>query len=158
MLQKDRSIHATRQPHLHQARRRIWDQGFGMKALQSYQDRVKAKVELLAQNIGRRTGQTIDCRELFLYFGMDIMGDVAFGEGFGMLESNKPHAIMNIMRSGIYILGRLSPVSWFITVVASLPGANADWAKLEKFSEEQVYKRSKMERDEGDVSILCHLV
>lgn len=151
MLQKDRSIHATRKPRLHQARRRIWDQGFGTKALLSYQERVKAKVELLAQNIGRSIGQPIDCRQLFLFFGFDVMGDIAFGEGFGMLESNKPHAVMNIMRSGIYVLGRLSPVSWFITILASLPGANADWAKLERFSEEQVTKRSKLERDESDV-------
>jgi len=156
MLQKDRSIHATRKPRLHQARRRIWDQGFGTKALQSYQERVKGKVELLAQNIGRSTGQPIDCRQLFLYFGFDVMGDIAFGEGFGMLESNKPHAVMNIMRSGIYVLGRLSPVSWFITILASLPGANADWAKLEQFSEEQVLKRSKLDRDESDVSRSCH--
>jgi hypothetical protein len=88
-----------------------------------------------------------------LFFGFDVMDDIAFGEGFGMLERNKPHAIMHIMSSGIYVLGRLSPISWSITLLSSLPGANADWAKFEKFSEEQVYKRSKMDRDEGDVRL-----
>jgi hypothetical protein len=151
MLQKDRSIHATRKPHLHQARRKIWDQGFGTKALQSYQERTNTKVELLAQNIARTKGQPIDCQQLFLFFGFDVMGDIAFGEGFGMLESNKTHPVMNIMRSGIHILGRLSPVPWFITILASLPGGTADWMKLERFSEEQVLK-SKFQRHESDVS------
>ncbi|KAF2111597.1 hypothetical protein BDV96DRAFT_650151 [Lophiotrema nucula] len=49
MLQKDRSIHATRKPEIHQARRWIWDQGFSAKALQSYQERVNAKVEVLME-------------------------------------------------------------------------------------------------------------
>lgn len=151
MLQKDRSIHATRKPQLHQARRRIWDQGFGTKALQSYQERVNAKVQLLKQNIAQSVGEARNCTQLFLFFGFDVMGDTAFGEGFGMLESNKPHPIMDIMRSGIYILGRLSPVPWLITILASLPGGTADWKKLEDFAKGRVLKRARMDRDESDV-------
>jgi cytochrome P450 len=153
MLQKDRSIHATRQPRLHQARRRIWDQGFGTKALQSYQERVKAKVEYLRKTSGIEPAKSLIAVNCFCSSASTVMGDIAFGESFGVLENNKPHSIMNIMRSGIYVLGRLSPVSWFITLLSSLPDANADWAKLERFSEEQVYKRSTMDRDEGDIRL-----
>ncbi|KAF2680749.1 putative benzoate 4-monooxygenase cytochrome P450 [Lentithecium fluviatile CBS 122367] len=138
MLQKDRSIHATRQPGLHQPRRRIWDQGFGTKALKSYQERVSAKVELLVHNIARSTGQPIDSHQLFLFFGFDVMGDIAFGEGFGMLEQNKPHPIMNTLRSGIYLLGRLSPVPWLMTILMTIPRSKEDWVKMEQFSEERV--------------------
>lgn len=154
MVQKDRSMHATRKAQLHQARRRIWDQGFGIKALQTYQERVNANVQLLKQNIARSAGTSINCTQLFLFFGFDVMGDTAFGEGFGMLESNKPHPVMQIMRSGIFIIGRLSPVPWLVTLLASLPGANADFDKLERFSHAQVLKRIQREGDQHDVSTL----
>jgi cytochrome P450 len=152
MLQKDRSIHATRKPPLHQTRRKIWDQGFGMKALQSYQKRVTTHVDRLSTNIGKRLGDTINCTELFLFFGFDVMGDTAFGSGFGMLESNEEHPIMGIMRGGIYIIGRLTPLPWLVTILSSLPGANADFKKLETFAEEAIQKRAKMgDRDDDDV-------
>ncbi|KAF2825907.1 hypothetical protein CC86DRAFT_407152 [Ophiobolus disseminans] len=59
MFQKDRSIHATRKPPLHQARRKIWDQGFGIKARRSYQERVATHVDQLGTNIGKRTRKLV---------------------------------------------------------------------------------------------------
>ncbi|KAF2243918.1 cytochrome P450 monooxygenase-like protein, partial [Trematosphaeria pertusa] len=151
MLQKDRSIHATRKPHLHQARRKIWDQGFGMKALRSYQKRVNTHVDSLSKNISKRVGEAINCTQLFLFFGFEVMGDTAFGSGFGMLETNEEHPIVQIMRSGIYIIGRLTPVPWLVTVLTSLPGANADFKRLEAYAEKSIIARSKMDRDPDDV-------
>jgi tryprostatin B 6-hydroxylase len=151
MLQKDRSIHATRKPSLHQARRKIWDQGFGMKALRSYQEQVKTHVDRLCANIGKRLDEPINCTQLFLFFGFDVMGDTAFGSGFGMLESNEEHPIAQIMRGGIYIIGRLTPIPWLVTVLTSLPGANADFKKLEAYAEESIQKRPKMDGDDDDV-------
>ncbi|ORY04755.1 putative benzoate 4-monooxygenase cytochrome P450 [Clohesyomyces aquaticus] len=153
MLQKDSSMHATRNPVFHATRRRIWDQGFSLKALKSYQTRVNDKVTLLAANIARSAGEPINCTRLFLFFGFDVMGEVAFGEGFGMLESDTVHPIMEIMRSGIYIIGRFTPITWLVTILASLPGANADWAKLERFAQKQVLKRMEMERDNDDIDM-----
>jgi cytochrome P450 len=151
MLQKDRSIHATRKPHLHQQRRKIWDQGFGMKALRSYQERVKTHVDHLSNNIEKRLGESINFTELFLFFGFDVMGDVAFGSSFGMLETNEEHPIVQIMRSGIFIIGRLTPIPWLVTVLSSLPGAAADFKKLEAFAETSIRSRAKMDRGEDDV-------
>ncbi|KAF2867502.1 cytochrome P450 [Massariosphaeria phaeospora] len=151
LLQKDKSIHATRKPELHQARRRIWDQGFGPKALRNYQERVKSKVDLLAENIARSKDRAVNYTELFAFFGLDVMGDTAFGEGFGMLESNKPHPVMDILRLGVNILGRLSPVPWLITLLSSLPGATPDFTRLERFGAESVLKRAEMDRDESDI-------
>lgn len=155
MLQKDRSIHATRQPALHQARRRIWDQGFSPKALLSYQQRVNAKVALLKQNIARSIDQIRDCTQLFLFFGFDVMGDTAFGQGFNLLETNTPHPVMQIMRSGIFIIGRLTPVPWLVILLASLPGANANFRKLKTFAHESATARIQLGRDDGDVRPHC---
>jgi cytochrome P450 len=152
MLQKDRSIHATRKPPLHQARRKIWDQGFGMKALRSYQERVKTHVDRLSTNISKRLGEPINCTELFLFFGFDVMGDTAFGSDFGMLESNEEHPIVGIVRGGIYVIGRLTPLPWLVTILSSLPGANSDFKKLEAYAEDEIQKRAEMsDRDEEDV-------
>lgn len=151
MLQKDLSIHATRKPQLHRQRRKIWDQGFGMKALQSYQERVKTHVDNLSTNIGKRLGESINFTELFLFFGFDVMGDTAFGSSFGMLETNEEHPIVQIMRSGIFIIGRLTPLPWLVTVLSSLPGAAGDFKKLEAFAETSILSRAKMDRGEDDV-------
>jgi cytochrome P450 len=152
MVQKDRSIHATRQPKLHNDRRRIWDQGFGMKALQSYQTIINRQVEHLCQNVQRTGGTVVNFTQLALFFGFDVMGDTAFGDAFGMLETNKAHPVVDIMRSGIFVLGRLTPIPWLVTILTSIPGANKDFLKLERFAEQQVEIRMKLEREETDVS------
>lgn len=151
MLQKDRSIHATRKPQLHQQRRKIWHQGFGMKALRSYQERVKTHVDNLSENIGKRLGESRNFTELFLFFGFDVMGDTAFGSGFDMLKTNEEHPIVQIMRGGIFIIGRLTPIPWLVTVLSSLPGAAGDFKKLEAFAERSIQNRAKLDRGEDDV-------
>ncbi|KAF2445239.1 cytochrome P450 [Karstenula rhodostoma CBS 690.94] len=151
MLQKDSSIHATRKPQLHRQRRKIWDQGFGMKALHSYQERVKTHVDNLSTNIGKRLGDSINSTELFLLFGFDVMGDTAFGSSFGMLETNEEDPIFQIMRSGIFIIGRLTPLPWLVTVLSSLPGAAGDFKKLAAFAETSIQNRAKMDGDGDDV-------
>lgn len=78
------------------------------------------------------------------------MGDIAFGEGFGMLESNKAHPVMKITQSGIYIVGKLTPVSWLVTILASLPGANADFEMLENFGRESALRRIQTNRDDDE--------
>ncbi|KAF2111596.1 cytochrome P450 [Lophiotrema nucula] len=55
------------------------------------------------------------------------------------------------MRSGIYILEGLSPVSWLITILACLPGGNEGFSRLEKFAHESVLKRVRIKRDDDDV-------
>lgn len=153
MLQKERSIHATRTPSLHQQRRKIWDQGFGMKALRQYQDRVAGHVDSFSANIRERLGSTRNATELFYFFGFDVMGDTAFGKDFNMLKSNVEHPIVKIMRSGIYVIGRLTPLPWLVTILSSLPGANGDFKRLESYAEDSIMKLSKTDRGGEDVSI-----
>lgn len=152
MAQKERSIHSARSPQLHQQRRRIWDQGFGTKALRTYQERVAVHVDNLSANILRRLGETVKCTELFYFFGFDVMGDTAFGRDFDMLKSNVQHPIVKIMRNGVYVLGRLTPIPWLVTLLVSIPGANNDFLKLEKYAEESILKLSKTSRGDEGVS------
>ncbi|CAI6339949.1 unnamed protein product [Periconia digitata] len=156
MLQKERSIHTTRSPQLHQQRRKIWDQGLSTKALRIYQERVAEHVTSLSNNIRGRLGQSRNCTELFYFFGFDVMGDTAFGKDFNMLKSNIQHPIVEIMRSGTYIMGRLTPVPWLVTVLASLPGVNKNFERLESYAEEHIYALSK--ESQGGEGIMSKLI
>ncbi|KAL5443010.1 hypothetical protein PMIN06_008843 [Paraphaeosphaeria minitans] len=53
----------------------MWDQGFCMKVLHSYQGRVKTHVDVLSTNIGKRLGESINFTQLFLFVDFDVMGD-----------------------------------------------------------------------------------
>ncbi|KAF2653512.1 putative benzoate 4-monooxygenase cytochrome P450 [Lophiostoma macrostomum CBS 122681] len=151
MLDQNTSTHNTRIPEIHRVRRRLWDQGLSAKALQTYQDKINAKVKQLKANIFQRLETKINCTELFVYFGFDVMGEFAFGESFGMLESNRQHAGIQIIKKGMLVVGRFTPVPWLILLLQSLPFVKADWYRLQAFAHEQVLKRIAMKRDDQDV-------
>ncbi|PVI02264.1 cytochrome P450 [Periconia macrospinosa] len=151
MLQKERSIHSTRTPQLHQQRRRIWDRGFGTKALRQYQDRIAEHVDRFSANIQERLGSSRNITNLCYFFGFDVMGDTAFGKDFNMLKSNVEHPIVKIMRGGIYIIGRFTPVPWLVTILSSIPGANGDFKRLESYAEDSIMKLSKMNSGGDDI-------
>jgi len=157
MLQKDRSVSATRNVQAHRARRRVWSQGFGPKALKNHEKVVNKYVELLLGNITRSGSRPVNATQILSFFGFDVMGEAAFGEGFGMLETNKEHPVVKIMKKGIIIIGRLTPVPWLVVLLSALPAGTRDFARLEAYSQEKVLKRIEVGTDESDVGLILLL-
>ncbi|CZR50296.1 uncharacterized protein PAC_00168 [Phialocephala subalpina] len=101
---KARSVTFVKERAEHRARRRIWDQGFTTAALQQYEPRIASLLERMsdqfASRIGRGCGlgkiivephanfrvEEINFADWTSFFAFDAMGDLGFGNDFGMVE------------------------------------------------------------------------
>jgi hypothetical protein len=78
------------------------------------------------------------------FFGFDVMGDLAFGRPFDMLQSGKQHFALKIMHDGQATLGFLGPVPWVMPIVIRIPGVMAAFNRWKTWSEAQVEERRKV--------------
>ncbi|EXJ70264.1 uncharacterized protein A1O5_06332 [Cladophialophora psammophila CBS 110553] len=109
---KAKSMASTRSLTEHKARRRIWDPGFGPKALQSYESRVIQHTQRLSLQLERRNGQVCNMSDWCDFFAFDVMGDLVFGQDFGMLEKAEQHLYMKFLHQALRVLSIFSHTPW----------------------------------------------
>lgn len=101
------SMHTTRSRAMHDRRRRIWAPAFSDKALRGYETRVQSLNDLLITKLDETegttsvwnarnptdnaTGKPINATNLLNMYSFDVMGDLAFGKPFDMLQNMKTH-------------------------------------------------------------------
>lgn len=128
------SVATVRSRDAHDVRRRAWDQGFSIKALQKHEPTVRKHAKLLVDKLAAREGQDVNITERFEYFGFDVMGIVQHNQSFHMLESGKPHWVLDVVKGGTVILGNMSCLPWLIHVVSSLPVVTQGVAKYKEWA------------------------
>ena len=118
LLLPDVAVNTTRSKLEHDKRRRIWDHGFTTKALLNYEERMMKYGEVLERGISQlaRKDQPINVSAWFYWFTFDVMGEFAFARSFGMLESEKWHVAVVMLRKAMRLLGPLSPVPWLAQI------------------------------------------
>lgn len=126
-------------------------------ALRDYEVRVLKYAEELVQSLSSRSHQAINASDWFQYFGFDIMGDLAFGKSFNMLESGQSHFAVKLLNDGVAPNGMLMPVMWIIPVLANLPdllkpSLAKGFDKFIAWCTEQVEKRRNMKSDIPDIT------
>ncbi|KAF1352739.1 cytochrome P450 [Lizonia empirigonia] len=72
---KKTSIHMTRDHESHKQRRRAWDRGFSMKALATYEPRIKIKADAFVRQL-RQSSKAFDASAWSMYYSFDVMGEV----------------------------------------------------------------------------------
>lgn len=95
------SMHTDRSREAHDKRRRIWSPAFSDKALRDYEKRMEPYADALRDRIEASKGQPVDVSKWFNFFGYDVMGNLAFGKDFGMLQSGKEHFAINLLNEGM---------------------------------------------------------
>ena len=118
LLLPELAINTTRSKAEHDKRRRIWDHGFTTKALGNYEERMMKYGDVLERSISElaRKDQPINVSAWFYWFTFDVMGEFAFARSFGMLESEKWHIAVVMLRKAMRLLGPLSPVPWLAQI------------------------------------------
>lgn len=163
------SLHETRDQKLHDQRRKIWDKGFSikgvychlhlrinqiltrLKALADFEPRQKSYVDKLDHVIEETAGAEVDASELFTFFSFDVMGELAFGKPFDMLDGKKTHAIMELLHTGMRPLIVFTAISWPMRILRHLPGALDGQYKFINWCKEQVNIRRKNEPENPDL-------
>ena len=90
-------------------------------ALADYEDRVNTYGQQLENHIAATAGQPVDVSKWFCFLTFDVMGDFAFVRSFKMLEDEKWHYAVLMLRRALTLLGPLSPVPWSIQLAFSIP-------------------------------------
>ena len=101
--------------------------------------------------------QTVNASDWFHYYGFDVMGDLAFGESFHMLDNGEYHMAVKLLNDGMAPNGMLAPIVWIIPVLANFPSFLKP--KVAKGYEifigwcaEQVEKRRLMKPERPDIT------
>ncbi|OQU97048.1 hypothetical protein CLAIMM_03051 [Cladophialophora immunda] len=138
----------------HKLRRRIWDRGFSPKALLGYEARILQHVNVMSKQIRARTGQVLNFSDWCDFFAFDVMGDLGFGEDFGMLLEAKPHPYMVFMHHALRMLSIFSHIPWFKQLIPYLPmdaQAKRDSQTFFKISDERFQHRREKGTDRDDI-------
>ncbi|EUC45093.1 hypothetical protein COCMIDRAFT_96502 [Bipolaris oryzae ATCC 44560] len=135
------SIHMTRDFNTHRLRRRAWDRGFSIKALNTYEPRIKAKADLFKSQLANKGEASMDASTWSMFFSFDVMGDVGFGKDFNNLKSGVEHVAVKGVHEHMTMLGIMSPVPWLLYILSSIPGATAGYTDFFSFCAGQIREK-----------------
>ena len=139
-----RSIFETRDRSEHDKRRRAWDRGFSIKALDGYSFPITSHSLELERQIAASNGKPLDVSQWFNYFSFDVMGDLAFGQSFDMLQSGEKHFLLPLLERGTKALGLIGSLPWLFTILTKVPGISADYWVFLRWCESQMLHRKKV--------------
>ncbi|KAF1347461.1 putative benzoate 4-monooxygenase cytochrome P450 [Lizonia empirigonia] len=139
---KKTSIHMTRDHESHKQRRRAWDRGFSMKALATYEPRIKIKADAFVRQL-RQSSKAFDASAWSMYYSFDVMGEVGLGKDFDNLSSGQEHPAIKGVHDHMTMLGILSTVPWLLNLLSSIPGAAAGYSSFFSFCSNEIQAKNK---------------
>ena len=137
------SMHTTRDRKFHDERRRIWSNAFNPMVIRNYEKRINRYQDQLIDYLSARDGQTLEVREVVNLYAFDVMGDLAFGASFRMLEKGDTHWAIRIMQEGTKPVGLQLP-DWLVRLLLITPGAMKDFYRFVRDCQERLETRMKV--------------
>ena len=110
-------------------------------ALQCYDERIVKYVDQLDEIIAENTNQPVLVNEWFRWFAFDVMGDLTLGKSFGMLNEQKWHNALLMMRDFMWLLGPFTPTPWLVRLGFGIPGLSKGWKKWALWCKERMSER-----------------
>jgi hypothetical protein len=115
-----------------------------MLALSTYEPRIKAKADLLVDQLAKSAAVPMNISKWSMFFSFDVMGDVGFGKDFNNLNSGIEHPAIQGVHSHMTMLGIMSTVPWLLNVLGSIPGAAAGYSEFFSFCAGQIREKHKV--------------
>ncbi|KAL1864535.1 hypothetical protein Plec18167_009715 [Paecilomyces lecythidis] len=113
-------LNTHRSKYVHKHRRRVWDHAFTASALRSYQEVLKSKSNALDELVMKRAGHPIIINDFFYWASWDMMGQLGFSKTFGMLQGQKWHYAIQMLRKGLTFVGPYTSVPWLVRIAFDL--------------------------------------
>ena len=142
------SMHTTRDRGMHDRRRKVWAPAFSDRALRGYEVRIQRYNDLLLAKLQHEGegGREVDASEVFNQYSFDVMGDLAFGRSFGMLESGETHWAIKLLSAGMDPLGFSFP-PWLFRAIVAIPGATKEYWRFIEFCSKEMGRRIGVQHD-----------
>ena len=116
------SMHTTRDRALHDRRRRLWAPAFSDKALREYEPKVRMFNDKLLERVREHGSGPINMSKWFNLYSFDVMGRLAFGKDYGMLDSGERHWALDLLAEGMEAAPARLP-SWAFRMLIAIPFA-----------------------------------
>ena len=134
------SLQTKRIKAAHDQRRRVWSPAFSDKAIRGYEERMKPYRSKLIAQFEAFHGQPINVTKWFHLYNFDIMGDLAFGSSFNMLETSEEHWAITLLHEGFKPLYWMLPM-WVFRLMTAVPGLMRDWFKFIGYCSQRLDER-----------------
>lgn len=134
------SLQTLRVKTLHDQRRRKWSPAFSDKALRGYEDRIRRYLDKLISQFQAFDGGPFDATKWFNLYSFDVMGDLAFGTSFNMLDTSEEHWAIKLLNEGIEPLAWMFPI-WFFKVMTAMPLLTKDWWRFIEYCARRLDER-----------------
>jgi tryprostatin B 6-hydroxylase len=102
-------------------------------------------------------GQPADMAKWFNLWSFDVMGDLAFGKSFGMLESAQKHWAIKLLTDGSKPLGLGLP-EWSARLLMGIPGARNATDRFNAFCASQIEARIAIQGKQEQSDITHYLI
>ncbi|KIW34719.1 uncharacterized protein PV07_01477 [Cladophialophora immunda] len=154
------TIFGQRDPYLHAQRKRIVSHGYSMNALQSMEKFVQERLQIFMGKMSTfaASGTQINLGKWCHFFAFDVIGELAFSEGFGMLETGVEdehiRLINNQMEFGstIGMMPSLIPYTkWTWLPIPWLQSLQAGRERLKELTRSRVERRQEKVSDRKDL-------
>ncbi|KAK7946711.1 uncharacterized protein PG986_011032 [Apiospora aurea] len=135
----------TRDVSLHKTWRRSWSQSVSNRRMDIYRPRIAALAERVSLSLLNGCAP-VDVGEVMSWFSFDAMGDVLFGEDFGLISSRSLHPGIASRDKALSLLGPLEGAIWIARLgflLNPILGWAQAWYDMLAFCEEQTRKRTQ---------------
>ena len=137
------SLQTLRVKTLHDQRRRLWSAAFSDKVLRGYEHSIKKYQDILIAQIEAFDGQPINASKWLNLYTFDVMGDLAFGTSFKMLETSEEHWAIKLLNEGLVPVSWMFP-QWFFKIMTAIPGLTKDWWRFIDYCSQQLDERMRV--------------
>lgn len=144
------SLQITRDKTEHALRRKVWNPGFSEKAIRGYDQRIRGYQDRLVSRIAETEGQPINITDWLMWYSFDVMGDMAFGKSFNMLETSKNHWAIDLSNIGIKPMSLILPM-WMFRLFLAIPGLSRHWHAYFDFCRNSLLERMQNTPEIPDV-------
>ncbi|KAH8812118.1 cytochrome P450 [Xylogone sp. PMI_703] len=154
------TIFGQRDPVLHAKRKRIVSHGYSMNALQAMEEYVQDRLRVFMDKMSgfASNGQVVNLSKWSHFFAFDVIGELAFSEGFGMLDSGVEDEHISLINnqmefgSTIGMIPSLIPVTkWTWLPVPWLKRIQAGRERLKELTRSRVERRKEKQSDRKDL-------
>ncbi|KAF4457417.1 hypothetical protein F53441_658 [Fusarium austroafricanum] len=120
-------------------------------SMRDYEPRVEKYTRLLMSQLQQRCGKVVDITEWCNFYGFDVMGDLAFGKTFNMLNDGVRHYYMELTQMSTLWGTQIARSSWLYLLIKSIPILNYQIESFLKWLRKHVDQRTKNEPDLPDL-------
>ena len=93
-----------------------------------------------------RIGTAVNMAGWMGFYGFDVMGDLAFGQSFGMLETGTTNYYIGLMQDFLKLRAIFGRIPWAFRILQVLMIFNSTFHTFRKWMEDQVKTRMNVSR------------